>query len=174
MGKLIDDLLVFSRLGSTSMSISKIDMKDMVNAIYNEVTSSDERKRIKFTVRKLPAINGDTNMMHQVWVNLISNAIKFSSKRKQAIISVSSKIEQEKTTYFIKDNGAGFDMKYADKVFGVFHRLHNEREFEGTGVGLALVRRIIQRHGGNIWAEGEVDIGATLYFSMPKIISAKM
>ena len=168
MGKLIDDLLTFSRLGRASMSYSKIDMKNMVNAIYHEVTNAKERKRIKFTIGDLPSINGDTNMMRQVWMNLISNAVKFSSKRKQAIIDISSKEVQKKITYSVTDNGAGFDMKYVDKLFGVFNRLHSEKDFEGTGVGLALARRIIIRHGGNIWADSKLDNGAKFYFTLAK------
>lgn len=168
MGQLIDDLLAFSRMGRTSMKISKIDMKNMVNAIYHEATSTIERKRITFNIAKLPQAEGDTNMMRQVWMNLISNAVKFSSYRKQAVISVSCQEEQSKLIYCIKDNGVGFNMKYVDKLFGVFQRLHSEKEFEGTGVGLALVQRIILRHGGDVWAEGNVDKGATFYFSLQK------
>lgn len=168
MGQLIDDLLSFSRLGRTSLIYSKIDMKKIVNAIYHEATIALERKRIKFTVAKLPNVEGDPTMMHQVWMNLISNAVKFSSNRKQAVISVTCQEEENKLTYCIKDNGAGFDMKYVDKLFGVFQRLHSKKEFKGTGVGLALVQRIILRHGGKVWAEGNVDKGATFYFSLPK------
>lgn len=168
MGKLINDLLAFSRMGRAAMHISKIDMKNMVNAIYHEATSAIERKRITFNIAKLSKAEGDTNMMRQVWINLISNAVKFSSHRKQAIISVTCKEEEDKLTYCIKDNGVGFNMKYVDKLFGVFQRLHSEKEFEGTGVGLALVQRIIHRHDGEVWAEGEVDKGATFYFSLPK------
>lgn len=150
------------------MRISEIDMKNMVNAIYHEATSAIERERITFTVAKLSKAEGDTNMMRQVWMNLISNAVKFSSYRKQAVISVSCQEEQSKLIYCIKDNGVGFNMKYVDKLFGVFQRLHSEKEFEGTGVGLALVQCIIHRHGGEVWAEGEVDNGATFCFSLPK------
>lgn len=168
MGKLIDDLLAFSRLGRVSMTFSNIDMKNIANAIYHEMTTPKERKRITFTVAKLSKAEGDPNLIRQVWMNLISNAVKFSSHRKQAIISVTCKEEEDKLTYCIKDNGVGFNMKYVEKVFGVFQRLHSEKEFEGTGVGLALVQRIILRHGGKVWAEGEVDKGATFYFSLPK------
>ncbi len=168
MGQLIDDLLAFSRVGRTSLSSSEIDMKNMVNAVYHETTTSEDRKRVKFTIGDLTKVEGDTNMMRHVWMNLISNAIKFSAHRKQVLISVSCQIEENKLTYCIKDNGAGFNMKYKDKLFGVFQRLHSEKEFEGTGVGLALVQRIINRHGGEVWANGEVDKGATFYFSLPK------
>ena len=142
-------------------------MKNMVNSIYHEVTDEKQRKRIKINIAKLPEVEGDTTMMRQVWINLISNSVKFSSHRKQSIISVTSKKEEDKLIYCIKDNGAGFNMKYVDKVFEVFKRLHSEAEFEGTGIGLALVRRIISRHNGDIWAEGKVDKGATFCFSLP-------
>jgi len=168
MNKLIDDLLDFSRLGRASMSFSNIDMKNMVNSMYHEVTDSEQRKRIKLTIGDLPNVAGDTNMMRQVWINLISNAIKFSSKRKQSIIAVSYNEDKDELVYCIKDNGAGFDMKYVDKLFGVFQRLHSEKDFEGTGVGLSLVKRVIHRHNGTIWAESKVDKGATFYFSLPK------
>ena len=168
MGQLIDDLLAFSRIGRASMNFSKIDMKNLVNTIYDEAVNVEERKRITFSIADLPEAFGDTNMLHQVWMNLISNAIKFSSHRKQAVISVTCRVEENKLIYCIKDNGAGFNMKYKDKLFGVFQRLHSEKEFEGTGVGLALVQRIIHRHDGEVWAEGEVDKGAIFYFSLPK------
>ncbi|NQV17283.1 MAG: PAS domain S-box protein, partial [Armatimonadetes bacterium] len=168
MGKLIDDLLAFSRLGRASMNFSRIDMKNMAKAIYHEATNPDERKRINFSTADLPDANGDPNMFRQVWLNLISNAIKFSSNRPQTVISVTCREEEDKLNYCISDNGAGFDMKYKDKLFGVFQRLHNERDFPGTGVGLALVQRIIHRHNGKVWAEGEVDKGASFYFSLPK------
>lgn len=167
MGKLIDDLLTFSRMGRTSMTVSKIDMKNMVNAIYHEMTNSEERKRIKFTIGDLPPINGDANMMHQVWTNLISNAVKFSSTKKQAVISVSFNKEVQKVIFSVQDNGVGFNMQYYEKLFGVFQRLHNENEFEGIGVGLALAKRIIERHKGEIWAKSKVGKGTTIYFSMP-------
>ncbi len=168
MGQLIDDLLAFSHMGRASMSFSEIDMKKMANAIYYEATNAEVRKRITFTMADLSKAKGDTNMMRQVWMNFISNTIKFSAHRKQAVISVSCQEEENKLTYCIKDNGVGFNMKYKDKLFGVFQRLHSEKEFEGTGLGLALVQRIIHRHGGEVWASGEVDNGAAFYFSLPK------
>lgn len=169
MAQLIDDLLTFSRMARTTMSLTQINMKNMVNSIYLEVTVPEERQRINFNIDDLSETEGDTTMMRQVWMNLISNAVKFSSYSKQAVISVSNQEEENKITYCIVDNGAGFDMKYKDKLFGVFQRLHGEKEFEGTGVGLALVQRIIHRHGGKVWAEGKVDKGAAFYFSLPKI-----
>ncbi|MCK5136304.1 MAG: PAS domain S-box protein [Bacteroidales bacterium] len=172
MSNLIDNLLSFSRLGRKSMNFTSIEMTNMVNAIYYEATGAEERKRITFTMAKLPKANGDTDMMRQVWTNLISNALKFSAQRKQTVISITCREEEHKLTYCIKDNGVGFNMKYVDKVFNVFQRLHSEQEFEGTGVGLALVQRIIHRHGGKVWAEGEVDKGAAFYFSLPKNMRA--
>jgi len=173
MGHLIDDLLAFSRLGRATMTITKIDMTKIVNNIYQEAINEEERKRIKFSITDLPQIKADAKMMRQVWVNLISNAIKFTSNRKQAIITITSKEEKDQLTFCIKDNGAGFDMKYGDKLFGVFQRLHGENQFEGTGVGLALIQRIIKRYDGDVWAEGKVDKGASFYFSLPKIKKAK-
>ncbi len=168
MGKLIDDLLSFSRLGRAAMHFSDIDMEKLANSIYYEATNVEERKRIKLTIGDMPRAEGDTTMIRQVWMNLISNALKFSSQRKRAVISISCYEEKDNLTYCIKDNGAGFNMKYKDKLFDVFQRLHSEKEFEGTGVGLALVQRIIYRHGGNVWAEGKVDTGAEFFFSLPK------
>ncbi len=168
MSKLIDDLLSFSRVESASMTLTKIDMKNMVNDIYQEATSAEERKRIKFSIADLPQLEGDTNLMHQVWMNLISNAVKYSSQRKQAVISVTFQEEKNKIIYCIKDNGTGFNMKYVDKLFGVFERLHSEMEFKGTGIGLSLIQRIIHRHDGKVWAEGKLDKGASFYFSLPK------
>ncbi|MDA3813959.1 MAG: ATP-binding protein, partial [Candidatus Cloacimonetes bacterium] len=168
MGQLIDDLLAFSRLGRATMHFSNIDMKKMVNEVYEEATTPSERKRINFSITELFIANGDPNMFRQVWINLISNALKFSANQKQAVISVTCREEEDKLNYCIKDNGAGFNMKYIDKLFRVFQRLHSEKEYPGTGVGLALVKRIIQRHGGKIWAEGEIGKGAAFYFSLPK------
>ena len=168
MAQLIDDLLTFSRMGRVAMKFSKINMKEMVTAIYHEATDEEARKRITFTVADLPKAGGDTTMMRQVWMNLISNAVKFSSNREQAVISVSCQEKENQLIYCIKDNGSGFNMKYKDKLFGVFQRLHSEKEFEGTGVGLALIQRIIYRHGGKVWAESEVDHGAAFYFSLLK------
>ena len=168
MGNLIDDLLAFSRMGRAAMHFSDIDMKKLAKSIYYEATNAEERKQIKLIIGDIPRAEGDTTMIRQVWMNLISNAVKFSSKRKKAVISVSCQEEEDNLTYCIKDNGAGFNMKYKDKLFGVFQRLHSEKEFKGTGVGLALVQRIIHRHGGNVWAEGKVDNGAEFFFSLPK------
>jgi light-regulated signal transduction histidine kinase (bacteriophytochrome) len=174
MGHLIDDLLTFSRLSRTEMQLSVISMKTLVNSIYYEVTDAQSRARIDLSIGDIFDALGEPTMLRQVWANLLSNAIKYSSKRDKAIISVTCKKEKEKCIYCIKDNGVGFDMNYVDKLFGVFQRLHSAKDFEGTGVGLAIVQRIIRRHGGEVWAEGEVDKGATFYFSLPMIDSESM
>ena len=166
MKKLIDDLLAFSRLGRTAINPTRINMTEMVNNVFLEAGNAQERKRIQFSLSELPEAMGDPNMIKVVWVNLISNAIKFSARRKRSIISVTFRIEKDRLIYSIKDNGSGFDMKYKEDLFGVFKRLHSEKEFEGTGVGLALVQRVIHRHGGRIWAEGILDEGATFHFTL--------
>lgn len=168
MGKLIDDLLAFSRLGRASFNSSQVDMDYMVKSIYNEISSVEDRARIKFTVNNLPPANADTNMMRQLWINLISNAIKYSSTRNNASITISCKESTNSLRYSIKDNGVGFNMDYQHKLFEVFQRLHSENDFEGTGVGLALVQQIISRHNGKVWGESEVDKGAEFFFSIPK------
>ena len=173
MGKLIDDLLAFSRLSRKQIQPAPVDMKSLAYSVFGELTTESARERIDFSFGKLPMANGDPALLHQVWVNLLSNAIKFSSKRERAAIEVGSKRSENESVYFVRDNGAGFDIQYVDKMFGVFQRLHSEDEFEGTGVGLAIVQRIVQRHGGRVWAEGEVDKGATLYFSLPCEIGIK-
>ncbi|MCB9419492.1 MAG: PAS domain-containing protein [Ardenticatenaceae bacterium] len=167
MGQLIDDLLAFSRLGRAEMHVATIDMTTLVEAIFQEITTPEEQVRIDFRLDSLPAAPGDPSLIHQVWVNLLSNAVKFSAKRPLSIIEVGAKQEEREAIYFVRDNGAGFDMQYADKLFDVFQRLHSEREFPGTGAGLAIVQRIIHRHGGRIWAESEPDQGATFTFTLP-------
>jgi PAS domain S-box-containing protein len=167
MGSLIDDLLSFSRLGRTEMQCSKIDMKTMVKSIFFEITTPEDRKRISFSVNSIPPATGDPSLMRQVWMNLLSNAVKFTSKLNKPVIKVGAKRSGDKIIYTVADNGAGFDMKYANKLFGVFQRLHSTSEFEGNGVGLAIVQRVIHRHGGRVWAEGAVNEGAKFSFSLP-------
>jgi PAS domain S-box-containing protein len=168
MGQLIDDLLAFSRLGRKEMYSSNIDMKALVVSVLNELIKEGDRERIDFKIARLPSARADSSLMRQVWVNLLSNALKFTSKKERAVIEVGSKSGTEEVTYYVHDSGAGFDMEYANKLFGVFQRLHSESEFEGTGVGLAIVQRIIRRHDGRVWAEGEIDKGATFYFALPR------
>jgi light-regulated signal transduction histidine kinase (bacteriophytochrome) len=167
MGQLIDDLLAFSRLHRVEMQYSPVDMKEMVNSLYMEMTDTVSRNRINLTVAELSTVTADPAMISQVWQNLLSNAIKYSSRKENAEIAITSKQEHGKIIYCISDNGAGFDMQYIHKIFGVFQRLHSEKQYEGTGVGLAIVQRIVERHGGNVWAEGEPGNGATFYFSLP-------
>jgi len=167
MGRLIDDLLAFSRLGRVEIQASSIDMYGLAHSIFFELTTPESRDAIDFQLQPLLHAEGDPTMVRQVWMNLISNALKFSSKRERPFIEVGWKEGTEETIYSIRDNGAGFDKQYIHRLFGVFERLHSPREFEGTGVGLAIVRRIVHRHGGRTWAEGEKDKGATFYFSLP-------
>jgi PAS domain S-box-containing protein len=167
MGNLIDNLLAFARLNRAEIQCLAINMNQLVESIFQELTDKESQKRITLHVGRLCNVQGDPVMIRQVWFNLISNAIKYTSKRSMASISISCKNEPGKCIFCIKDNGAGFDMKYNQKLFMVFQRLHSEKEYEGTGVGLAIVQRIVQRHGGEVWAEGEIDQGAAFYFSMP-------
>ena len=167
MGQLIDDLLAFSRLSRTSMQIAPTDMRPLVQQIFDEIKKQYEDKQVNFILGDILPSMVDISLMRQVWVNLFSNAFKFSSKKGIIEIEIGSYKEQSEIIYFIKDKGAGFDMKYVDKLFRVFQRLHNLNEFQGTGVGLAIVQRIIHRHGGRVWAEGEINKGAAFYFSLP-------
>jgi PAS domain S-box-containing protein len=166
MGQLIDDLLAFSRMGRKAMVIMQLDMDALVKVCLREVLQN-QPKDYKVKVHKLPPCGGDINLLRQVLLNLIGNAVKYSSKSEHPVIEIGSTKDGDKRVYFIKDNGVGFDMKYSNKLFGVFQRLHSAQEFEGTGVGLALSKRIIVKHGGTIWAESAVGQGATFYFSMP-------
>lgn len=168
MGELIDDLLAFSRLSRKEMQSSQVDMKALAFSTFGELTTEEQRNRIDFSVGKLPPAIADPTLLHQVWINLVSNAIKFSSRKERSIIEVGTRRSENELIYYIQDNGAGFDLQYVDKLFGVFQRLHSEDEFEGTGVGLAIVQRIVQRHAGRVWAEGETGKGATFYFALPR------
>jgi PAS domain S-box-containing protein len=168
MGLLIDDLLSFSRMGRHTISFQKVALGDLVHDIVREIEPDTRGRDITWQIGDLPSVEGDASMLRIVMANLISNAVKFTRTRMQAEIEIGLKPGQNsEAVLFVRDNGVGFDMAYADKLFGVFQRLHRSDEFEGTGIGLANVRRIIQRHGGSIWAEGYVDQGATFYFSLP-------
>lgn len=166
MGQLIDDLLDFSRLGRKPVTLTNIDMKETVESIIREQTAELKNRKLNIKVNSLEPALGDAAMIRQVWVNLISNALKYSSRKDVSQIEVGSFAQDGETVYYISDNGAGFDMKYVDKLFGVFQRLHKDKDFEGTGVGLALVSTIIKRHEGQIWAESKVDQGAKFYFTL--------
>jgi len=167
MSDLIDDLLTFSRLGRSALNPSSIDMEAMAKAVFQEMTTAQDRKRIDFQMEALPPAMGDPALLKQVWVNLLSNSIKFSRKKRRAVIKVRGERSDGEIAYSVKDNGVGFDMQYIDKLFGVFQRLHSVKDFDGNGVGLALVQRVVHRHGGRVWAEGEIDKGATFYFTLP-------
>jgi PAS domain S-box-containing protein len=166
MGQLIDDLLNFSRIGRAEIKKSQVNMKNLVIETLHELEQSGITIPQRITVSDLPAARCDSNLIKHVWVNLLSNAIKYSSAKAEPQIEIGVKNEHNKTVYFVKDNGAGFDMEYYHKLFGVFQRLHSHHEFSGTGVGLAIVQRIITRHGGTVWAEARVNEGATFSFTL--------
>lgn len=167
MGQLIDDLLNFSRLGRKELQLTAISMDVMVHSVIDEIRETGENLNAQIDVQALPAAKADMQMMRQVWHNLIANALKYSGKNDKPVITIGSTEQEGDVVYFVKDNGVGFNMLYVDKLFGVFQRLHKSDEFEGTGVGLALVKRITDRHKGRVWAEGELGKGATFYFSLP-------
>jgi PAS domain S-box-containing protein len=167
MGKLIDDILSFSRMGRTEMLKRKTNLDILVKEILRDFQADERGKNIDWKIGQLPEVYGDSAMLKQVLVNLISNAFKYTKVRTNAVIEIGSTIgEKGEVCFFVRDNGAGFDMKYVDKLFGLFQRLHRNEEFEGTGIGLANVRRIINRHGGKVWAEGKVGEGATFWFTL--------
>ena len=166
MGQLIDDLLSFSRLSRKEMHMSRVNMAAMARDVWNEIKESNPNREHDFKIVNMIPVFGDASLIRQVIVNLLANAVKFTRGRKPAVIEIGSRSERSGITYYVKDNGAGFDMRYSDKLFGVFERLHRPDEFEGTGVGLAIVQRIIHRHGGRVWAEGRVNEGATFYFTI--------
>lgn len=171
MGQLIDNLLQFSRVSRQEVKQAPIDLSMLVREVFVELREgqTDERQ-IELNVESLPYVAGDYLLLKQVFVNLLGNAIKYTRKREKAWIEIGSQMQNGRKVFFVRDNGAGFDMSYADKLFGVFQRLHRDDEFEGTGVGLAIVDRIIQKHGGQIWAEAAVDQGATFYFTLDKCL----
>lgn len=167
MGNLIDALLTFSRLSRTELQRTTINSKKMVTKVIDSFSDEIASRNVEINVLDLPIILGDETLIHQVWINLISNALKYTQKKEKARIEIGGKTENNRIVFYVKDNGAGFDMKYIDKLFGVFQRLHKARDFEGIGIGLANVSRILMRHGGECWAESEVDKGATFFFSVP-------
>ncbi len=169
MGSLIDELLAFSRLGREEIRSASVDLQAIAREAIREVERDRNGRDVRWTVGALPPVTGDASLLRQVFVNLLSNALKYTRPRVVSSIEVGSVPEDsDEVVCFVRDNGVGFDMKYVDKLFGVFQRLHRTEEFEGTGIGLANVRRVIQRHGGRTWAEGTVDGGATFYFSLPR------
>lgn len=167
MGSLIDDLLAFSRLGKQETHFSNVNMYEIAQAVYQDLASEKEMSEITFILNNIPSAFGDASMIKQVWVNLIGNALKFSSLKEHRTIEIDCLQIGAENIYSVKDNGAGFNMKYVNKLFGVFQRLHSASQFEGTGVGLAIVQRIIHRLNGRVWAEGIENGGATFYFTLP-------
>lgn len=167
MGQLIDDLLSFSRTGRTKLHTGSVNMDHLVQETLDQMQPDLAHRDIIWNRHQLPQVNGDNNLLRQVWVNLIGNAVKYTRPRNPAKIEIGAVTQDNEVIFHIRDNGVGFGMEHSEKLFGVFQRLHGEEEFEGTGIGLANVRRIIQRHGGRTWAESKVNEGATFYFSLP-------
>jgi light-regulated signal transduction histidine kinase (bacteriophytochrome) len=168
MGVLIDDLLRFSRTGRVDMSQTKVGLADLVRQAQQDLAAPLRGRKVAWTVGPLPEVAGDPALLRQVVLNLLTNALKYTRTRAEAAIEIGCREEGGEWVVYVRDNGVGFDMRYAHKLFGVFQRLHSSDDFEGTGIGLAIVRRIIARHGGRTWAEGAVDQGATFYFSLPR------
>jgi signal transduction histidine kinase len=169
MGTLIDDLLSFSRMSRQPISIRVVNSKEMVQSVISELITQNPNREVVWKVGELPDVRADASMLRQVWINLISNSLKYTRQKNPASISIKSNKVDGEFIFQVEDDGVGFDMAYAGKLFGVFQRLHREDEFEGTGIGLANVRRIVQRHGGRTWAESKIGQGANFYFSLPAI-----
>ena len=167
MARLIDDILDFIRLGRIDTKVHHIDMEALARSALKDLANAMEGRDVNVIVSPLPACHGDAVLLKQVLVNLLGNAVKFTRPRNHAVIEIAGKTEGDEHIFSVKDNGVGFDMRFSAKLFGVFHRLHGVDEFEGNGTGLAIVKRIIVRHGGRVWAVGEVGKGATFYFALP-------
>lgn len=168
LGRFIDELLALSRLGRAPLAAACVDMRALVASVFSRLTTAEARARIELRVDALPEVVADPTLMGHVWTELLANALKFSARRERAVIEVGGEVQAEELVYFVRDNGAGFDMRYLSKLFGIFQRLHAAREFEGDGVGLAVVHKAVTRHGGRVWAEGRPDRGATFWFSLPR------
>jgi light-regulated signal transduction histidine kinase (bacteriophytochrome) len=166
MAKLIDNLLKLSRLGRQEVVRREVDLNAMVGSVVAELTHSDDGGRVDWKLRRMQNAQCDTALIRQVFRNLLSNAVKFSRAQRPAVIEVGEVTQDQERVLFVRDNGVGFNMKYADNLFGVFQRLHRQDEFEGTGVGLAIVQRIVLKHGGRIWADAKIGEGATFFFTM--------
>ena len=167
MERLIEDLMRFSRLGQQRLSKQPVNISALVHEVLEELRRDEGDRQIEVREGQLPDSFGDPALLKQVFINLLSNAFKFTRRREQAVVEVGCRQQGGEKVYFVRDNGAGFEMRYAEKLFGVFQRLHSDEQFEGTGVGLSIAHRIIQRHGGRLWAEAEVEKGATFYFYLP-------
>lgn len=167
MGEIIDNLLSLSKLGKREIQKGPVNMNALVEGVIEEIKETEAGSKATWNVQELPPCYGDYRLLRQVWINLISNGVKYSSKKATPLLEIKATVKGKDAIYAIRDNGAGFDMQFIDQLFGVFQRLHKPTEFEGTGVGLAIVQRIIYRHGGKVWAEGTVGEGATFSFSIP-------
>jgi two-component system sensor kinase len=167
MGQLIDDLLALSRLGKEALSVSKLNMEELTGNIWEELKANNPESPVILKIGHLPVAMGDRSLVKQVLLNILSNAVKFTRVREVPLIEVGGHEEGIEVVYYVRDNGVGFDMQYHDNLFGVFKRLHSTTEYEGTGIGLSIVERIIKKHGGRVWAESIVDKGATFYFTLP-------
>ena len=174
MGRLIEDILAFSRMGRKEIAREDLDMDALVRSVAQELAPSWEGRDLRVQIGELPRARGDSAMLRQVWVNLLANAVKFTRPKHSASVEIGAREEAAENIYYVKDDGVGFDMQYAHKLFGVFQRLHGVDEFEGTGIGLAIVQRIVARHGGRVWAQGGVNEGATFHFALPKAQSAPL
>jgi len=166
MAALIDDLLEFARLSRQPLNKRAVDTERLVRGVIEDLGSQREGRQIEIRIDVLPPCHGDPALLKQVWVNLLSNALKYTRKCERAVLEIGCGREKNVDVYFVRDNGTGFDMQYADKLFGVFQRLHRAEDYEGTGVGLAIVHRVIHRHGGRVWAEAALDRGATFHFTL--------
>jgi PAS domain S-box-containing protein len=166
MGRLIDDLLSLSRYSRAQLERSDVNMNDVVTAVIEELENGMDLSKVDFKIDKLPHSYADYSLILQIYSNLISNAVKYSSLKEKPVVHIGATVNEKETVFFVKDNGSGFDMQFYDKLFGVFQRLHDSSEFEGTGVGLAIVQRIITKHGGRIWAESKIDEGSSFYFTL--------
>jgi light-regulated signal transduction histidine kinase (bacteriophytochrome) len=169
MGELVDGLLAFSRLGRKKVQKAIVNPRDLVDEVLEELEPEITSRHIEIIIGELPPCDADPLLLKQVFANLISNALKFTREQKKAQVIIGSQLTERGLTYFVKDNGAGFDMQYANRLFGVFQRLHRDEEFEGTGVGLAIIQRIILRHGGEVWAQGQLEKGASFFFTLGSI-----
>lgn len=169
MGELIDDLLAFSKLGRKQVTVSEIYMADLLSMVCEELLFEGDENIPEFNIDILPNAIGDKSLIKQVWINLISNAIKYSKHKIKTNIEIGAYNKDNQIVYYVKDGGAGFDMQYYDKLFGVFQRLHSQEEFEGTGIGLAIVQKIVHRHNGNVWADSKLNEGSCFYFSLPGV-----
>jgi signal transduction histidine kinase len=172
MGQLIDDLLAFSRLGRQAISTVEADMAALARQVFEELRVASTGNPVRLTIKPMPSAWCDPALIRQVWINVLANAIKFSAVKEESLIEAGGYADGAQDVYYVKDNGVGFDMCYHEKLFGVFERLHSAKEFPGTGVGLAIVKRVVERHGGRVWAEGRVDAGATFFFALPRAASA--